>query len=792
MEVSSSKHSTEEELKLTKELRKNCDNKGKEKNPFKSASIFHQMALIYWERSKQVHYMTRKLHLIRSATLFNAALSRHSSNGELEKDLQKFCADLLKCANAKNFDVDLLGITKNVEKLISKMRKEAKKDLQALTNISYDVKKDEQRKLEIQKIEKMKTVQIKITQMYNNMMKFIAEQCEITMGEPPCKYAIAGMGSLARCEITPYSDFEHIILLEEGAQEKEIYQEVLEYFRWFSVIFHVIVLNLQETIVPCVGIPSLIDESKKDGSSWFYDVHTKCGISFDGMKPYACKMPLGRIEKTEKKSWTTELIKPVSKMLRYLDSDEDLKNGYHLADILMKHCFVFGDKSIYEAFADGVRVTLHQGKNSHHETLMKQLEENLQNVDAFRSLHALRRSSQCDIKRVVYRSTTLFISALGRLHGIDEGSSFVIINQLKINKIIDDETSHLLSYAIAVSCQVRLTVYMEKESQNDNVGEDQFYDEWNNKVFTKLVGIVGERSLVNYFAIAKKFQQNLRCEEKLQDRKFSLVLEPVDKFEMLYMLQLYDRVISDWESFLQEKTQIVSFHDESWMRYRVAKSHYYKHQYSNSLHLWEWIEINSDDSVLKKEVMRYKARCLYDSGHLHETLQFIAQVRPEIESLNLSESRSYRIRTDLSFISGCCKQNLAQYHEAIKDYKQSIVYRNYIDQRDFPLKEIQRAECCYRIGWCLYKLGDYDEAINESKTSLRHGEKHNAPLNKMCECYKLLGLCHMNKGEYQKSVELFHKEIALRGQFVPREKQDSDENMKDAKINVEACQESLK
>ena len=31
------------------------------------------------------------------------------------------------------------------------------------------------------------------------------------MGEAPCEYAIVGMGSLAREEITAYSDFEHII-----------------------------------------------------------------------------------------------------------------------------------------------------------------------------------------------------------------------------------------------------------------------------------------------------------------------------------------------------------------------------------------------------------------------------------------------------------------------------------------------------------------------------------------------------------------------------------------------------
>ena len=49
------------------------------------------------------------------------------------------------------------------------------------------------------------------------------------MGKPPCEYSIVGMGSLARKEITPYSDFEHIIFLHDD----ENYDQHLEYFRWY-------------------------------------------------------------------------------------------------------------------------------------------------------------------------------------------------------------------------------------------------------------------------------------------------------------------------------------------------------------------------------------------------------------------------------------------------------------------------------------------------------------------------------------------------------------------------------
>ena len=68
-----------------------------------------------------------------------------------------------------------------------------------------------------------------------------------------------------------------------------------------------------------------------------------------------CKFPLGRQQQTKNKPFTTELIKPVSEMLEYLTSDTDLKNGYHLADILTKTCFVYGNQIIFEQFKNGTQ-----------------------------------------------------------------------------------------------------------------------------------------------------------------------------------------------------------------------------------------------------------------------------------------------------------------------------------------------------------------------------------------------------------------------------------------------------
>ena len=159
------------------------------------------------------------------------------------------------------------------------------------------------------------------------------------------------MGSLARNETTPYSDFKHIIVLQTNCQLKHDYKKVLKYFRWLSVVFQIIVINLKETIVPSVDIESFKTSKKGKLKCWFYDRITARGISFDGMMPHACKFPLGQHVLSDKtKKYKTELIKPVNEMLKHRASQKDLKNGYHLKDILTKVCYSGGERNLFDNF----------------------------------------------------------------------------------------------------------------------------------------------------------------------------------------------------------------------------------------------------------------------------------------------------------------------------------------------------------------------------------------------------------------------------------------------------------
>ena len=669
-----------QEERLASQLRQFCNNDGKEIDMKRSIPILHSLGKEYQKRSPD------KFSLIRSAALYNAALVRSPENAEeIEKDLKELCRLILVEANANKKDRDLIAKAKLVKENVVQLRLKVQEKLSSLND------------QETKRIDDIRQLQIEIASDYTEIMAQTAAFCEDVMGEAPFAFAVAGMGSLARREITPYSDFEHIILLSNSARRDDNYKKKLEYYRWFSVIFQVILINLQETILPSLSIISLNGESSRLGN-WFYDGYTPRGIAFDGMMLHACKFPLGRQEWSTQKQWKTELIKPVDEMLDYLRSEESLKNGYHLSDILTKTCFVYKDQDVYNVYENGVYQRLEHAAddNSTEEEIKKQVSDDLRNFAIRSAISDNNVKDKFNIKHVIYRSTTLFISAMGRMHNIRASSCFDVVEELARRKKITACARNMLMFAVALACEVRLRWYMINNAQCDEINSDL---ENETDAISKLCEIVGRESSIKYFHIAYALQCDIARRLKLPKNQF---------YSNPHLLNLNIGHCFDDLDYLRSSI--------SSSNYTISDERFYNFdECMRALNVSEISQVTGPRHVVSMEEIQKFGISLFRMSLYDDALECFEKVAERFQQADASESdhscEDWRIAYNY-YLIGSCLTYLGRFRRAAQCLEECIEM--------FEQTPTNSADAKYWIGRCLLQQKKPEQAVRFFVESSRH------------------------------------------------------------------------
>eukprot|EP00058_Branchiostoma_floridae_P020339 XP_002605829.1 hypothetical protein BRAFLDRAFT_84314 [Branchiostoma floridae] len=233
-----------------------------------------------------------------AASLYNAALART----ELEKNHQKLIGRL------QDTEQWFLQHTLNVDtnngssasatrhkKRLEDMRTRAKSQLEAIDQqhnpYRYEEDSPDMITVEAERAKAVKTLFKNIANDRRTFIQDLVDECIATVGLPPCKYAFIGLGSQATELVTPFSDLEFAILIEDGKDNND----TRRYFLKLTHYLHLKVINLGETILPAMAIPSLNDFLSEDPEKdWFFDSVTPRGLAFDGLMPWASKTPFGR------------------------------------------------------------------------------------------------------------------------------------------------------------------------------------------------------------------------------------------------------------------------------------------------------------------------------------------------------------------------------------------------------------------------------------------------------------------------------------------------------------------
>ena len=752
---------------LAQQLKQTCDENGKETDVRKSALLLHKLGKVYRNRSHEM------LSLIRSAALFNAALSRNPYSGEeIKNDLNELCKHILLKANAIQLGANLTEKSKEMKQTISEWRKAVEHNLFSLQTVS-----DNETGFETEKINNIRHMQKAIAEKYVQIMADIAAYCESVMGEAPFGFAVAGMGSLAKSEITPFSDFEHIILLSNEAQSSlEDYEQKLNYYRWFSIIFHTIIINLQESILPSFAISSLNNESSNP-RNWFYDDFTTRGISFDGMMVHACKFPLGKQETTKKKPWKTELIKPVNEMLNYLSSEESLKNGYRLSDVLTKTCFVYKNKDIFDEFQQGVQQKLERDleDGTAHENIKNELSEDLAKFAIRSSISKLKKEDKLNVKRVIYRSSTLFVSALGKLNKICACSSFDIIEELGKRNVISKDAEHMLMYAIALACEIRLKWYFKNKKQCDEIKEN---------AAREILNMIGKTNTIKYFQIAYALQCHVAKQIKLKKKYFysnpvllSASIEQCFFYEYDFLAHSQNLTISDERLYcfdeclqamqLPEKLESkITYHSNNKLKtiQDFAIGLFRSKLYDDALECFELVlELSQQKQVGQIENISAVAKnyflmgeCSKSLGKLENASQFF------IKSFNLQKNKLPE-SIDAQHLMGRCLLQLKKRHGAIKCFRKSLMFM------DANTDHSKVAAGNYWLGVGYMKINKVNLAKKYLRKSLKIKQRISTdiPDGEVADILFWYGMCtycshSLSRSKHAHALSYFEKSLEIR------------------------------
>ncbi len=388
----------------------------------------------------------------RAMALYYSALNRATISEQKKLILEKIAfaeQSFLKSINIES-KITSTDEIDGYKKILFDLRGWCKEEI-TLIDERYDITKIEDEKekqpIENKRAEHVRVIQEAIQKTIKTLLTDMIAAAIDQIGEPPCKYTIIGFGSFAECRMTPYSDLEFGILVEEEPEEK------LDYFRDLTELTHLKVIHLGETVLRPMKIDSLTDS--------YYDHSSKNGLKFDSFRYGGCKTPLG--SRKEDGTIEFELIHTPQKMAKFQELGDKEWEKQHLPIGLFSPEYIMGNEKLLDDYQKKVKEMLSAGDEKPHiQRSLKTLKENMDSF--FIELDSQYEEGKCyNIKEEIYRLSDRIVSALCLYFEIYDASGWEKIEKLKF-KIGQGNTEHL-KIIFSLASEVRLRAYLSAEQQ---------------------------------------------------------------------------------------------------------------------------------------------------------------------------------------------------------------------------------------------------------------------------------------------------------------------------------------
>jgi len=620
------------------------------------------------------------------------------------------------------------------------------------------------------------------------LIQELLNDCFAQLGDLPegCMYAIIGLGSLASGNMTPWSDLEFAILINE---DNERYKE---YFRNLTKLLHIKVINLGETPLRSIGIEVLNNfKTADEADDWFWDDVIDSGFSFDGPDWHACKLPLGRQGYKAKTNETTidkpdyELIHTPQQLAGFQNVSVDKKrpdftSDKHLIQALRSVSLIYGNQKLLDTYRQEVRNTEDFRSNA------------LQILEEDTNKFALKLGDQeegklFNVKKDIYRLGDRVIEALSNYYNIMAGDGepcMTVWQKIKRMEeergeqppILNLEGAQHLREALAIATELRLRTYTNNTSQEEMLSTyipaaDHLNEEQRRQLVEKTFCVKDTAILHHFYYVMLRVQE---LTKSLYDNDHHGNLEVMFSNDALLITDDYHKGLTharflEYDKALEylkaaKEEQPENFDILNNMLFLSGKIGKLKHALSVAEQMLRLIQHKYNDQPHHPDIATgYSDLGVSYSriGKYDEAIEAFKKALAIQEIVFANTPNHPDIAHSYNNL-GVSYSRISEYDKAIEAYQKALIIQKIVFVSNLNNPAIMHSY--HNLGNGCASKGEYDEAIvyYQKTLAIQKIVFANTPNHPdIANVYNDLGLVYSYKGKYDEAIEAYQKALVI-------------------------------